>query len=463
MPPSIAALAWFVLLIALLRFDPARDRKASLVLWLPVIWLFFAASRLPSQWLDLAGGVTISAQAQEEGNSTDRFVYTGLIVLSVAVLASRSFRWSGFLRANPALTAFLGYCLVSFIWSDFPLIALKRWFRDLGDYLLLLVILSDMRPVIAVRTVLRRLSFLLIPLSLLLIKYYPQLAIHYDFWNGAPEYVGAATSKNTLGSMCLVSGLVFFWDTLICWPSRKERNSRRIIILNAVMFLMTLWVLHLSNSATSHVCLAMGCLVILVAQTKWSKRNPRFLKVLMPGAFLLYLFVDFGLGMNGEIAGGLGRNPNLTGRTEIWHTLLSVHINPLLGTGYETFWMGPRQAWIWEQRGHINEAHNGYLDLYLNLGYAGLFLLVMVLISSYRHACSGLDRRSELASLGAATWTLLLFYSMSEAAFKNGLLWMTLLLGTMVVPRALKPRSNTVSTAPVSSEPWSEPKRKVAI
>ncbi len=44
--------------------------------------------------------------------------------------------------------------------------------------------------------------------------------------------------------------------------------------------------------------------------------------------------------------------------------------NPLLGTGYESFWLGPRLQWFWQHAGlgHINEAHNGYLEVYLNLG-----------------------------------------------------------------------------------------------
>ena len=50
MPPSLALLLWFILLVALLRFDPAKDSKTSIALWVPVIWMFIVGSRLPSQW-----------------------------------------------------------------------------------------------------------------------------------------------------------------------------------------------------------------------------------------------------------------------------------------------------------------------------------------------------------------------------------------------------------------------------
>jgi len=69
MPPSLALLLWFFLLLGLLRFDPAKDSRTSLALWVPLIWMFIVGSRLPSQWL---GSQTESAvQAVTEGNALD--------------------------------------------------------------------------------------------------------------------------------------------------------------------------------------------------------------------------------------------------------------------------------------------------------------------------------------------------------------------------------------------------------
>ena len=173
MPPSLALCLWFILLVALLRFDPAKDSKISLALWVPVIWMFIVGSRLPSQWLGVQTGQ--AAQALEEGNPVDRTISSVLILLAIGILMSRSFEWGSFFSRNFALMAFLSFALLSVCWSDFPFIAFKRWFRDLGNYLVILVALSDPRPLEAVRTVLRRLCYLLIPLSILLIKYYPHI------------------------------------------------------------------------------------------------------------------------------------------------------------------------------------------------------------------------------------------------------------------------------------------------
>ena len=67
-----------------------------------------------------------------------------------------------------------------------------------------------------------------------------------------------------------------------------------------------------------------------------------------------------------------------------------MHTNPLVGTGYESFWLGPRLKDVWAQTGAgINEAHNGYLEVYLNQGLIGLVLLGGFLIASYRTICRG--------------------------------------------------------------------------
>src|SRR5438093_955416 len=170
MSASIALVIWFVLLVALLRFDPAKEPKNSAALWVPLIWMFLVATRLPAQWLD-SSEVSQSAQAMEEGSPVDRTALSFLILLAVLILISRSFKWGAFVAHNWALTSFLAFALVSFVWSDFPLITLKRWFRDFGNYLIVLVVLSDPRPQQAIALVLRRLFYVLITLSVLLIKY----------------------------------------------------------------------------------------------------------------------------------------------------------------------------------------------------------------------------------------------------------------------------------------------------
>ena len=332
--------------------------------------------------------------------------------------------------------AFLLFALISVVWSDFPFVAFKRWFRDLGDYLVVLVVLSDPRPLDAVRTLLRRLAYLLIPLSILLDKYFPGLSRMFDPWTGIGMYVGATTGKNLLGLDALLCGLFFFWDTVTRWSDRKDPRTKRIIRVNVGFFAMSLWVLNTANSATCRVCMVLGCLVVVAAYSKFFRRHPGFLKVLIPSTFVLYLLLAYGLNLNGAMAGAVGKDPTLTDRTKIWAFLLGMHTNPLIGTGYESFWMGSRLEWFWDHAGvgHLNEAHNGYLEVYLNLGIIGLLLLVGFLIASYKKICRQLTTAPSLASLGLALWSIMLFYDVTEAGFRSGLIWLAFLLVGLSVP-----------------------------
>ena len=205
--------------------------------------------------------------------------------------------------------------------------------------------------------------------------------------------------------------------------------------MNAAFFAMTIWLLSFSSSATSRVCLVLGCLVIAVVHSRPFQRHSGVLKASIPVCLCLYLVLAFGFNLNGQLAGAVGRDPTLHDRTKIWAILLSMHTNPLVGTGYETFWVGPRFEWFGRTSGlgSLNEAHNGYLEVYLNLGLVGLSLLALFLIASYRTIWRNLNSISSLGSFALALWTIIFFYSVTEVGFRSGLMWLTFLMGVITV------------------------------
>jgi exopolysaccharide production protein ExoQ len=434
MPPHLALLLWFVLLLALFWFDPAKETKVSVALWVPLAWMFFMGSRGPSLWLGNTSVASGVSEALEEGDPLNRAVYFVLLFLSIAILVSRSFRWGNFFARNKALTAFLLFALASVLWSDFPLAAFKKWSRDLGDYSMALVVLSDRHPLEAMRTLLRRLGYLLIPLSIVLIKYFPAIARDYDPWTGGQTFSGASTSKNMLGIICLVCGIYFCWDIVARWADRKVRRQKQIMLLNVALIWMIVWLLNICDSVTSQTCLVIACLVILAAHSKVARRHPRILTVTIPCVLLLYALLAYGFGLKGEFAGAVGRSPTLSGRTEIWKIVLSQQANPLLGAGYESFWLGPRIERIWAGgMGHIIEAHNGYLEVYLNLGYLGVFLLFWFVVAVYWNICKKLRPFSSIGSFALAIWTAFLLHNNTEADFRSGFMWLAFVLAALAV------------------------------
>lgn len=447
MPPFVALIIWAALLVGLLIYDPAREPGTSICLWVPVIWMFIVASRLPSQWLGADIGQSASAQALVEGNPLDRSIDLIFILLAICILTSRSFKWSSFFSRNLALTAFLAFALISTGWSDFPFVAFKRWFRDLGGFFIILVALSDPRPDAAVRTVLRRLSYLLIPLSIVLDKYFPTISKSYDPWTGNVIVSGVTTGKNLLGVIGLIGGLFFFWDSVTRWHEWRRARTKRILLINVAFIVMSLSLLQNARSTTAWVCFGLGCLVIAAAHRRFLRRRPAILKTSIPVFFVLYLILAFGFGMNGSMAQAVGKDPTFTDRTKIWTLLLSMHTNPIVGAGYESFWLGPRLEWFRQNSGlgDINEAHNGYLEVYLQLGLVGLSLLILFLITCYRNICRKLVPFSSLASLGLAIWIVMLFYCMTEAGFRAGLMWSLFLLMGVSLPRRVVNRIEDAS------------------
>jgi exopolysaccharide production protein ExoQ len=196
---------------------------------------------------------------------------------------------------------------------------------------------------------------------------------------------------------------------------------------------MVVWLLNTCDSATSRVCLVIACLVILAGHSKVVQRRPAILTVMVPCVFLAYAFLFFGLGLSREFASAIGRS-GLSGREEIWQVVLSQHTNPLLGTGYESFWLGPRLERIWATGWNgLNEAHNGYLEVYLNLGYAGLSLLMIFVGAVYRNICKKFMPFSSIASFALAIWSVFLFHNCTEADFRCGLMWFAFVLAALAV------------------------------
>ena len=431
MPPVVATILFGAGIVALFRLD--KNASASRALWIPSIWMAIEASRMVSQWV-LGSPANLPPDAYLEGSPFDRLVLTALLAAGIAVVAGRWPRTKAFIQSNVPIMLFIAYCAMSVFWSDFPNVSLKRWMKSLGDVVMVAIVLTDRNPILATRLLFARAAFFLIPMSVLLIKYYPELGRGYNQWTWTSYFVGVATGKNGLGCLCLIVGLGSLWRLVTSCHEAESRVRTRRIIAHGGILLMTAWLLWIADSVTSLIGFVLaGGVLVLTSMPGWVRRPARVHSIILSGccAVALLILVNASAGLQ-----AVGRDTTLTGRTELWEHVLDMKVDSILGTGFESFWLGERVEKIWQTYWwRPNQAHNGYIEVFLNLGWLGLALLGTVMLWGYSKIAELLPRQVEMGSLKLALFAAAVIYNFTEAAFKSfHVVWFAFILAVAVVP-----------------------------
>jgi exopolysaccharide production protein ExoQ len=437
---QIATLVMVLGIVGLFVLDRDRGKKTSKALWLPVAWLSIAGSRPLSAWLQMSS--SSSPEQYLDGSPLDRNLYVVLLFAGVIVLVGRRTAVLKLLQANWLLLLFVSYCAVSILWSDYPDVAFKRWIKSLGDYVMVFIVLTDRDRSRAVKQVLARVGFVLLPLSVLLIKYYPDLGRSYARFEGTQYFMGVAQDKNMLGMACLVFGIAAAWRF---FQEFHSAHRSKMLLVHGTIFAMALWLLIKSDSMTSLSCFLLAVAMMAANTFLRAARKPKVVH-LMVAVVLLACFSPLFLDLGSGVLEALGRDPTLTGRTEIWEHVLNVPVNPVLGTGFESFWLGKRLKTLWAIPGmnQINEAHNGYLEVYLNLGWIGVILIGLIMIAGYRNILRLLSRDAEAGRLRLAYFVVAVAYNFTEAAIRTAdLVWIAFLLSMIVLPQVSVARSRS--------------------
>jgi O-antigen ligase len=179
----------------------------------------------------------------------------------------------------------------------------------------------------------------------------------------------------------------------------------RVLALGAVAFLV-LAIEADRRRRLLHFCMVAGCLFLIVmggSRTAWITST---LTVGGLAAFILYRRVHYSISfpviMIGAILVGaaavfiftnlgtateaIGRDASLSGRTRIWQVVFEGANRPMLGYGFEAFWDSPIAAAILARQNVINfdpgNAHNGWIQIWLDFGFLGVGLVLLVLMNS---------------------------------------------------------------------------------
>jgi exopolysaccharide production protein ExoQ len=436
--PYLATLVYAVGIAGLFYLDRDRSLRTSKALWIPVIWLWIVGSRAISVWLNMTPAAGLDVQM--DGSPLDRLVFGALLLVGIMVLLGRGQRSIVFAKASWPLLIYLGFCLLSVTWSDFPDVAFKRWLKAIGDLVMVLIVLTDENPTGAFRRVLTRVGFVLLPMSVLLIKYYPDLGRRFDPWFGTAFNTGVTTDKNLLGVTVFVISLGTLWHILTLLRSKDRLDRRRHLLAHGALFFLGMWLLYVANSATSQASFCLGAVLLLATNLRSIRQHPNRVHALVL-MMMLFAGITALLGGTAGIARALGRKSDLTGRTQIWAVLMTVAPNPVVGAGFESFWLGPRKAKIWNAfpGNLLNEAHNGYLEAYLNVGAVGLGLILLILISGYRRAVAAFRRAPDLGGIMVSYVVAATAYNITEAGFRMlNPIWIFLLFAVLAASATVR-------------------------
>jgi O-antigen ligase len=418
MPPTLAFLLTVGFIVFLFRRDIREKPDITGALWLPLLWMLIICSRPVSYWLNIFGFHAAGPIALEEGSTLDASVYFVLMAAGIYVLSKRKIRFAEFARNNSWLIAFLLYCFMAIFWSDFPFVAFKRWIKILGHPIMVLIVFTEPDPEEALRRLMKRCAYIIVPISILLIKYYPTIGRTAGPWATASTNIGIAPGKNALGVDCLLVGLFFFWHLLKSRRAEKSKTRRDELVLAGGFLAMVWWLLLKAHSSTSLGSLVLGILAIVLLGLR--SVNKKSIGMYVLAGIVILLVAEATFGISSILIQSLGRDPTLTGRTELWRELLAFRTNPIFGVGFESFWLGERlEVLKSEHWWGPTEAHNGYLEIYLALGSIGLFLLVLLFIATFRKIRLELLRNFEWGRFCFGFLVAIISYNWTESSFKS--------------------------------------------
>jgi exopolysaccharide production protein ExoQ len=434
----IATIVTVAFILLLLRLGRDRRVRTSWGLWIPILWFAIICSRPVSSWIH-PNQSTDYATRFTESSPVDATAYAVLVLAGLLVLNLRAHRLKILVQSNAPVLLFFFYTALSMSWADDPPIAFKRWIKSIGDLIVVLVLLTEEDHEGAIRRMYLRVASVLLPLSVLFILYYPSIGTTYSATDHVTMYTGVSTFKNLLGITCMACGLVALWSLIAALQDREDPQRKQHIAAHAINLLLAVGLVLRADSMTSFSAFVLAGIIMVATSFRWVQRRRMVIVGLIAGVIGVAGFALF-LDTGGAMVEALGRNPTLTGRTVIWRAVLAQKINPLIGAGFESFWMGSRMESVWSMSQYgIQEAHDGYLELYLNLGWVGIALLGTMIVTGYRNGMALFRRDTTAGKLRLTLLTAAVVFGFTEAGFRMlSPDWTGFLLAVTAVPVALE-------------------------
>ena len=358
-----------------------------------------------------------SPRTSAEGNPTMQALWIAVYVI-VAMRASRNYRQIlQALRANKLLVLLVLLAILSTFWSEDPYFTLRRAIALLATTLFAI----DLSTRYSLRELLRLVGIALalpIVLSVVVEIFFHGLltpTADSSAWSGVFDH------KNVFAKTVVLAATVFLTQTrLALWGAITTMG---VVVISFVLI----------GAAQARTALVVFAVMLLLLPAFRIDRESR--KAVIPITIMAALVASCILPLTTDLTsftGLLGRDATLTGRTAIWaQSLASVARRPIEGYGYSAFWGVSSEALRIDSYigGELNHAHNGYLELTLELGIVGLALFLVVYAMAVWRAARYMN--SDAGPGREAIWPLayfsfILLYQITENTIVvgNSIFWM---------------------------------------
>jgi len=341
--------------------------------WLLLIpMLYFAAN---GTFIPHSGSVDTAATGQAGG--TDAVHKLSVAFVSILCLTLVAFRFAPVFSLAQRLKLVLAFpllAIVSFAWSVEPQQSIVS-----GGILFIFTVFAIY---LASRFQFhRQLDFIMLlggvclTLSIALALLVPSVGLTPLGWRGmfGHKQLCAATS-------------ILFLVTALHWKCLGAYQN----MFRAAFILMSLLLIVTSRSRTGW---ALALVALFLSGALWLlQRVPQkqallvilaALPIAAAALYALYL-------LSPTLLTSVGKDSTLSQRTVIWAAAWQAALQrPILGFGFAAFWKGlygPSQAIVLIAGWGLQQAQNGFLDIWLGIGLVGLALLLLIIAQAFRNA-----------------------------------------------------------------------------
>jgi exopolysaccharide production protein ExoQ len=280
-----------------------------------------------------------------------------------------------FIKNNKFLFILTLLTIFSVFWSGEPLLTIKRSISLIGTTVFA-IYLSSRYKWNDLLFLLYLCSVCVIVLSFIFVFYFPELGVHNDIYHNG-SWRGIFIHKNILGRMMILSFMACFIYTF---------SQKKFKPLGLIFTFLSLVLLFFSKSTTALIILLILILTLFIYRifylNKYLLISVVVLIIGLIGLFISWIITNFE-----DLVIMFNKDITLSGRTLLWEAVFyMIYQHPWIGYGYNAFWLGwdGPSSYVWRITNWDPKfSHNGYLEIWLQLGILGLSLFLISLINNF--------------------------------------------------------------------------------